>query len=74
MTDSAQLETAKLKAVGSLHVREGSLDFFFFFASENWERENRVEHPQDELGLVWVLGSQGTLGSGLAIALASTSS
>lgn len=72
MTDSAQLETAKLKAVGSLHVREGSLDFFF--ASENWERENRVEHPQDELGLVWVLGSQGTLGSGLAIALASTSS
>lgn len=30
VTNSAQLETAKLKAVGSLHVREGPLDFFCF--------------------------------------------
>lgn len=51
---SVQLESAKPRAVGSLHMREGPLDFL---ASENWERENRVEHPQEELGLVWVLGS-----------------
>lgn len=72
MTDSAQLETAKLKAVGSLHVREGPLDFFLL--QKTGKSFRKVEHPQDELGLVWVLGSQGTLGSGLAIALASTSS
>lgn len=74
MGDSTHFESTKPSAVGSLHLREGPMDFL---ALKNQEREKQTGTSPGWAWAGWgsrILEAMESLGSGLGVAWASTSS